>query len=144
MRLSRQHEGTGTATTPPSAAFVVAAYAVVLLLTVLLTLWGAFLVPFRLGGVLVPVSWVLAAGNAGLVVAGGRLLGRPGALVPGLVWLGLVSLLQTRRAEGDLVLPGTPVGLVYLLVGALALVVGYAHVSSRPAPDASSSAPRRR
>jgi hypothetical protein len=131
--------GSAESEQPPSLAFVVAAYALVVLLAVLLTLWGAFLVPFRVGGVLVPVSWLLAAvGNAALALAGGRLLGRIGAAVPGLLWLALVAALQTRRPEGDLILPGTPVGLGYLLVGALAAVVSYGYLSApASAPDAS-------
>ena len=36
------------------------AYALLVLVAALLALWGAFLVPFRVGGTLVPVSWVVA------------------------------------------------------------------------------------
>lgn len=93
-------------------------YALVVLLTVLLAVWGAFLVPFRVAGVLVPVCWVLAvAGNTALCLAGGRLGGRAGAAVPGLLWVVVAFTLGSPRAEGDLVVPGTPVGLVFLLLG---------------------------
>jgi hypothetical protein len=106
---------------PPGVTFVAASYAVVLLLTALLALWGAFLVPFRVGGVTVPVSWAIAVvGNVALGVVGGRLLGRVGAGLPGLLWLGLVVLLAMRRTEGDLVVAGTVVGVAFLPLGALA------------------------
>lgn len=114
------------AVAPAGPAFRAAAYALVLLLTVLLAVWGSFLVPFRLGGTLVPVSWVLAVvGNALLGRAGGRLAGRTGALVPGLVWLVVAFTFGSQRAEGDLIVPGSTVGLVFLLVGALASAVAY-------------------
>ena len=103
-----------------------AAYGLVLVLAVLLALWGAFLVPLRVGSTLAPVSWLVAAvGNVALGRYGGHLLGRPGALVPGLVWLGIALTLGTRRGEGDLVVPGTLPGLVFLLVGAVASAVAY-------------------
>ena len=104
-----------------------------LLLTLLLALWGAFLVPFRVGGTLVPVS-VLLAGVGNLVVgrAGGRLAGTPGALVPGLLWLAVAVLLSSRRAEGDLVVPGSAVGMLFLLTGALGSAVAYGLTAARP------------
>ena len=103
-----------------------AAYGLVLVLSLLLAVWGSFLVPLRLGGQVLPVSWVVAgAGNLLLGRYGGLLLGRRGALVPGLLWLGTALTLGTKRGEGDLVVPGTVVGLVFLLVGAVASAVAY-------------------
>jgi hypothetical protein len=121
--------------TPGTTAFVVASYVVVLLLTVLLALWGAFLVPLRVGGVPVPVSWVIAVGgNVGVAVMGARLLGHRGAAVPGLLWLALAATLAARRSEGDLIVAGTLVGLGFLLLGALASAVSYSMLSSRASP----------
>ena len=118
---------------PPGGAFVAASYAVVLLLTVLLALWGAFLVPFRLGGLPVPVSWVIAVvGNYALGRAGGHLLGRYGAAVPGLLWLALAATLASRSAEGDLVVAATLVGAGFLPLGALASAVAWFKVATRP------------
>lgn len=101
-------------------------YGLVLLLTLLLAVWGAFLVPLRLGGALLPVSWVLALGTT-LVggVVGGRLLGKAGAVVPVLLWLAVAVTLGTKRSEGDLVVPGSTAGLVFLLAGALGGAVAY-------------------
>jgi hypothetical protein len=102
------------------------AYALVLLLTVLLALWGAFLVPFRLGGTLVPVSLVIAVvGNVLVGRAGARVAGSTGAVVPGLLWVVVTLVLSSRRAEGDVVVPGSTVGLAFLLAGALASAVAY-------------------
>ncbi len=109
------------------------AYALVLLLTVLLALWGAFLVPFRVGGALVPVSLVIAVvGNVLVGRAGARVAGSAGAVVPGLLWVGLTLVLSGRRAEGDVVVPGSAVGLAFLLAGALASAVAYGAAVLRP------------
>ena len=124
------------ATAPPAplgAAARTAAYALVLALTVLLALWGAFLVPFRVSGTLVPVSWLLAlAGNVVLGTAGGRLYGRAGAVVPMLLWLVVALTLGSRRAEGDLVVPGSTTGLVFLLVGAVGGAMAFGWQVTRP------------
>lgn len=117
---------------PPSVAFVAAAYAVVLLLTTLLAVWGAFLVPFRLGATPVPVSWVVAiVGNLAVGVAGGRLLGGYGAAVPGLLWLAIVTTLAARSTEGDLVVAGTLVGSGFVPLGALASAATWFRVAAR-------------
>lgn len=113
----------------------VGAFALVLVLTVLLSLWGAFLVPLRIGGTLVPVCWVIAlVGNVLLGRAGGRLLGRFGTVVPLLVWLAIAFTLGSRRTEGDLVVSGSPVGLGFLLAGALGGAASYVLFLSRPTP----------
>lgn len=115
-----------------SGSVRVAAYGLVLLLSLLLAVWGSFLVPFRVGGTLVPVSWAVAvAGNLALGVAGARLVGRTGALVPGLLWLAVAFTLGSKRAEGDLIVPGSTVGLVFLLLGAVASAVAYGTAVTR-------------
>ena len=101
-------------------------YALVLVLALLLAVWGAFLVPLRWGTVLLPVAVLVAVvGNFLLGRAGGRLLGRPGALGPGLIWLGIALTAGSRRAEGDLIVPGTLPGLAFLLLGAVSAAVAY-------------------
>jgi hypothetical protein len=100
------------------------AFALVLLLTVLLCLWAAFLIPLRVGGVRVPVSLLIACvGNALLGRAGGNLLGVAGVLVPLMLWLGLAFLLGTPRAGGDLVVQGDLVGTAFLALGVLGFAV---------------------
>jgi hypothetical protein len=143
-RLRQAGAGTAEPEGPPSTGFVAASYVVVVLLTVLLTLWGAFLVPFRVGGVLVPVCWLVAAlGNAGVALLGSRLLGSPGAAVPGLVWVALVFTLVPRRTEGDLVLPANYVALGYLLIGAVASAVAWGFASARARSAAAAATPAR-
>lgn len=101
-----------------------AAYALVLVLSLLFAVWGAFLVPLRVFGVLCPVSLVLAAvGNYALGCAGARLHGRLGAAVPGVLWFLVAAVLQSRRPEGDLVVVANVVGLLFLLVGTVAAAV---------------------
>ena len=101
-----------------------ATYALVLVLTLLCAVWGAFLVPLRVGGVPVPAA-VLLSGTANVLLGleGGRLYGRLGAVVPGVVWFAVVATLQSRRPEGDLVVTGTANGLALLLVGAVCAAV---------------------
>lgn len=102
------------------------AYLLVLVLTVQFALWGAFLVPFRIDGTSVPVSWLIAvAGNVAVGRAGARLAGKLGAAVPALLWLGLAFTLGSRRSEGDLVVQGSAIGLGFLVVGALTSAVMY-------------------
>ena len=130
--MREPEDAASRAWTPAQRAW---AYALLVLLTVLLALWGAFLVPFRVGGTLVPVSWVLAVvGNVALGRAGGRLGGTTGAVVPGVVWLGFALVLSSQRSEGDLVVPGTAVGVGFLLTGAVASAVAFGSAVLRTRP----------
>ena len=109
----------------PYGPLTVASYAVVVLLAVELAVWGAFLVPVRGLGVPLPVAPLVAvAGNLGLAVAGARLLrSRAGCVPPVLLWLG-IALTAGTRTHGDLVVPGTPMGYVFLFGGFAAALVG--------------------
>jgi hypothetical protein len=116
-----------------------ASFALVLLLTVLLAVWGAFLVPLRVGTVPAPVGVLLAFATVPLCRAGGDALGRrAGAVLPLLVWAALALSLASQRREGDLVVTGSLYGLAFLGVGLLggAFVVGSWHGR---APAASSA-----
>jgi peptidoglycan/LPS O-acetylase OafA/YrhL len=112
----------------------VPAFVLAVLLTVLLALWGAFLVPFRIGGTLVPVSWLLAGtGNYLLGRWSGQLLGRRGAGTVGLLWFALAFTLGSTRDEGDLVVTGDLPGLVFLLAGGVASAVAFGTTPREPA-----------
>ena len=101
-----------------------ARFALVLLLTALLALWGAFLVPLRLRGVAVPLGVAVALTNYPLCRAGAAALGRrTGAAVPMALWAGIAVLLSSQRREGDLIITGSLRGLAFLLVGLLAAAV---------------------
>ncbi len=109
-------------------------FGLVLLLTLLLCVWAAFLVPLRVGTVRLPVSLVIAGvGNVLLGRAGGRLLGVAGVLLPAVLWITVGILLGSRREEGDLVVLGDAVGTLFLAVGALGFVVAYGMTSARRA-----------
>ena len=92
---------------------------------------GAFLqgYSFELGGTGVPVGILLAllATLAAFVHARAVTGSRLGVLGPGIGWVVAVLVLSTRRPEGDLVVPATVPGYVYLLGGAVAvgLVVAF-------------------
>lgn len=122
---------------PPDALTRTARFALVLLLTVLLAVWGAFLVPLRVLGVPVPLGLVLALATVPLGVAGGRALGsRLGAVAPGVLWLLVAITLAGRRPEGDLVVTGGALGLLFLLLGTLgaAVAAGIWRPDRRAAP----------
>lgn len=108
----------------PGRAARVASYALVLVLTVQLAVWGAFLVPLRVGGAPVPIGLLLALATGPLCLAGGRLLGsRTGAVLPLVLWAVVAVALSSRRAEGDLVVTGSALGLAYLVLGLLGAAV---------------------
>jgi hypothetical protein len=103
--------------------WAVAAVAVAGWLALVEVLW----LPWRVGGVPVPVSLLAAVfGNVLLVDAARRLSGsRLVAVLPALVWLGVVLAAASRRPEGDLLLPGGDavtqvVNLGFLLLGVVA------------------------
>lgn len=112
-------------------------YALVLLLTLLLALWGAFLVPLRVGGAAVPVGVLVALTNVPLCRAGGNLLGRrAGAAGPLVLWSAVAFVLATQRREGDLVITGSGRGLAFLLVGLLSAAVATGAWRPAAAPGA--------
>jgi hypothetical protein len=103
---------------------------------VLLAFYGALLTPFRLGGVLVPVSLLLAvAGNLGLMLfVRYTVPGRFPPLVPGLVWLGVAFWASGATAEGDVLLAGNNwVAAAYLLIGSVTVGVAAYKVVLPPA-----------
>ena len=122
-------------------AATAAAYALVLVLAVENAVLGAFLVPLRVGGTLVPVALLLGGVGTALVGrAGGRVLGdRRGAVVPGALAVVLALLMGSRRTEGDLVLAGgdgtglATVSLLFLCAVAVGAAVGWVRSPVRPA-----------
>jgi hypothetical protein len=79
---------------------------------------GSFVHPLDLAGLPVGLA-VAAALSAGVFVTTGLLLDRPGAAAAALGWLVAVLVLASRRPEGDLVVPGSVAGYVWLLGGTL-------------------------
>jgi hypothetical protein len=103
-----------------------------------LALVEVFWLPLRVGGVLVPVSVVVAVvGNlllpaAALRWSGSRLVG----VLPALTWLVVAVGAMVRRPEGDLVMTGGGatgvVNLVFLMVGVLAAAFSVGRVLAGP------------
>ena len=98
-----------------------------------------FYVPLRAGRVVLPVSVVAAVV---LNVALPRLMyaatrSRGATVAPAALWLVVVVGLSLGRPEGDVVLPGTGMGLALLLGGAAAAAYGIARAlppRRRPPP----------
>jgi hypothetical protein len=106
----------------PGPLFLVLAYTVLLVAGITAGLLGAFLLSAgpRPGGHLVlPVGLLLAVVLHPLSVLAGLLLtgSRAGTVTPLVGWSMVVLPLASGTAEGDVVLPGTTLSLVYLLVG---------------------------
>ncbi len=103
-------------------------------LTALLAVWAAFLVPLRVGTIPLPVSLTLLVAVLALGMLAGRAAGWLGALGPTVAWFVVTLPLSTPRREGDLIIQGSTIGTLYLLLGTLGwgLVVAAAAVR-RPA-----------
>lgn len=95
-------------------------FLVVVVLSVELAVWEAFLVAARPFGTTLPLAAALAVvGNLGVGLLGARVLGRTaGAAVPGLLWLGVALTLGTRTAGGSVVVTGGWRGIAFLVAGA--------------------------
>jgi hypothetical protein len=129
----------------PGSLFLVASYAVLLLLGVVLAVLGVFLASAgpRVGGHLVlPIGLVIAlvghpiAGVLGLVLTGTR----AGTLTPLAGWAAVVLPLSSGTAQGDIVLPGNLLSIGYLLLGAAAY--GVVAVFTRPTRGRAAFPPR--
>lgn len=82
------------------------------------------------------VAWAL---SAAVFVTCGLALGRPGAVAAAGGWLLVVLLLAGQRPEGDLVVPGSTEGYLWLLGGML--VAGACTVPRYPPPGRRPPAP---
>ncbi|MGY1804296.1 hypothetical protein ACI78T_13550 [Blastococcus sp. SYSU D00922] len=121
-----------------------------------LALVEVFWLPLRVGGVLVPLSIVVAVvGNLLLPAAALRWSGsRLVAVLPAVAWLVVAIGAMVRRPEGDLVMTGAGatgvVNLAFLMIGVLAAAFSVGRVlagprrppvrpESAPAPDPAGS-----
>lgn len=92
------------------------------LVAVELAVLECFLVPLRVGTVPAPVAALVAVvGNVALTRAMYRVTrNRIATAVPVVCWLVIVLVLASRTSEGDLVVPGTWPGLLFLFAGTIA------------------------
>lgn len=113
----------------------VVAGVIVTLLAVVFALLTAFLVPFRIGGVPVPLSFVAALVGNVLLIRYARYAtdSRLSIIGPVVAWLAVMLVFGSRTAEGDLVLTGDWRGLGTLFVGAVAFAIaGFLAVAPTP------------
>lgn len=81
-------------------------------------LLGSFVHPLNV--LVLPVGLLLGyALSAAVFVTAGLLLGRAGAVAAGAGWVVTVLLLASPRPEGDLVVPGSTTGYLWLFGGTL-------------------------
>jgi hypothetical protein len=107
---------------------------------VLLAAVGALYSPFRIGGVLLPLSVLIVVAGMILLIrftydaTGHKWL----SLVPGVVWLALTVMVSSRRTEGDLLLAQANwVATAYLFAGSITLgVMGYRLFLPPASPEA--------
>jgi hypothetical protein len=118
--------------------------AVLCVVTLLSAVVEAFLVLYEvLPGVSVG-ALLAVVGNLLLTRAGRRTVDAGwGGFVLGALWVVIVVGLAAQRTEGDLVVPGTAGGLVFMLVGTLAAVVGIASRQSPPPASPNGLSPER-
>lgn len=125
----------GPALGPRAEAFIGgAAYGALGLLGALLGVVGSFLQDWTIGSV--PVAAVLLVIlNFGFIrLAGWAMDGRMGAVIPTLTWTAVVFMASQQRPEGDLVIPGSLAGYVFLIGGLVAAVIAISMVPSPRQP----------
>ena len=130
------------------AAQRVAAGLLVLVIAFWMALVEVFWLPLRVGGVLLPVSVVVAVvanlllPRLALRLSGSRLF----AALTGVVWLVVVVAAMIRRPEGDLIITGGGatgvVNLAFLLLGVLAAAFAVGRALGGPRRPAVSADPR--
>ncbi|MEW2352560.1 DUF6113 family protein [Spirillospora sp. NPDC029432] len=139
--MTYDHEPEGLTGAPEEAAegpldaFVSgAAYAALGLLGAIVGVLGSFAHPWTAGSV--PVAGIaLILLNFGMVrLAGWAMGGRIGAAVPALLWTAVAVALSARRGEGDLIVPGTTTGYLFIIGGLVAVVIGVSLVPARRPP----------
>ncbi len=113
---------------PAEAVVTGLAYVMLAVLGAVYGLVGAFVQDWTVSGVPV-ASIVLVAVLFALVrFAGWGMGGRTGAVIPAFLWLVVVFVMSLQRPEGDLVVPATVAGDVYIIGGLLAAGLGVMRV----------------
>lgn len=125
--------------TPESRAGILivrsAAYALLAVLTIAVGLTGIFLIPTGpvIFGVNTSVAWLVAAGgNYALVRFSHRMDHSAAApFVVAVVWIGCVLVLSISQPTRDVIVPADAPGVVFLLAGAAAAMLGIVQDFSR-------------
>jgi hypothetical protein len=121
----------------PGDAFVSgAAYAALAVLGGVFGVVGSFVQDWTVGPVPLAALVLVGLVFAMAWLSGKGMGGRLGATVPALVWGVVVFVLSLRRPEGDLIVPGTLAGSVFIIGGMVAAVIGIMLVPpARPPGD---------
>lgn len=141
VRLAKDGPPAGGATAAPApqgrvdeAIVSGAAYAALALLGAAFGVVGSFAQNWTAGPVPVASIVLVALVFAMVRLAGYGMGGRLGATVPAAAWVIVAFLMSVRRAEGDLVVPGTVAGYVFIVGGMVAAVAGVMLVPASRAP----------
>ncbi|QKG21809.1 DUF6113 family protein [Actinomadura verrucosospora] len=126
-------EAGGRGESPLTAVVSGAAYAALALLGGVFGLVGSYAQQWTAGKVPVTSIVLVLLVYAMARLAGWGMGGKIGAAVPAVVWGVVVIVMSMQRAEGDLVVPGTLAGYVYIVGGMVAAGIAVARVPS-PGP----------
>ncbi|WP_051467968.1 DUF6113 family protein [Actinomadura oligospora] len=127
---------TAPAPVSPGLAALVsgAAYVVLALLGFAYGIFGGFHQDWTVGSWPLP-SLGLCVVLFGLVLGAGFGMGtKLGAVVPAAAWMIVTFVMSSKQSEGDLVIPGTTPGYVYIIGGMVAALLAIVLVPSRGAP----------
>ncbi|MFF0519239.1 DUF6113 family protein [Actinomadura nitritigenes] len=119
---------------PLEALVTGAAYAALGLLGGVFGLVGSYAQEWTAGDVPVTSIVLVPLVYAMVRLAGLGMGGKIGAAVPAVVWGAAVIVMSMQRPEGDLVVPGTLAGYVYIVGGMVAAGIAVARVPS-PGPS---------
>lgn len=109
---------------PVDAVLSCAAYVVLGLLGAVFGAVGSFVQNWTAGKVPVAAIVLVVLVFCMVRLAGLGMGGRLGAAIPAVMWALVAFVMSMRRAEGDLIVPGTTAGYVYIIGGMLAAVAG--------------------
>lgn len=113
---------------PAEAVVSALAYVMLAVLGAVYGLVGSFVQDWTVAGVPVASIVLVVALFALVRLAGWGMGGRTGAVIPAFLWLIVVFVMSLQRPEGDLVVPATVAGYVYIIGGLLAAVLGVMRV----------------
>ncbi|MEV5568506.1 DUF6113 family protein [Spirillospora sp. NPDC052269] len=117
----------------PSVVVSVAAYVVLALLGFAYGLFGAFHQNWTVGSWPLPALGLCVVLFALVYGAGFGMGTKLGGVIPAATWMIVTFVMSSKQSEGDLVVPGTTPGYVYIIGGMVAALVAIALIPSRGA-----------
>ncbi|MFC4911187.1 DUF6113 family protein [Actinomadura gamaensis] len=124
--------------TPPSPGLYTLvsglAYGVLAVLGFVFGLVGAFCQDWSVASLPLPAIGLCVLLFGLVFGAGFGMGGKLGAVVPAATWMIVTFVMSSKQAEGDLVVPGSTAGYVYIIGGMVAALLAIAVVPSRRSP----------